>query len=387
MTEDPQSLAALPRGFVDSARLFLRPLALTSGPAARALVQSGAALWLAGGTTAFSALEVIARARPGLTRRAAVALPSLRAWATVEGPPVASSVARYLDHLSRPRPPLAGLTMDTPRVMGVVNVTPDSFYNGSRHPDSHGAIALGRKLRADGADIIDVGGESTRPGADPVPQAEERARIIPVVRTLAAEGALVSIDTRRAAIMLDAVAAGAQIINDVAALSGEGSLQAAAKLGVPVVLMHASGDPDRAVDPRTMQNAPRYDDVVLDVYEYLEARIATCEAAGIPRERLIVDPGIGFAKTPAHNAAVLESLATFQGLGCRVLLGASRKSFIAKFSAGEPPDFRLAGSLAAAQWAASQGVQILRVHDVAETRQALAIAAKAANPRLLPAAV
>ena len=182
-----------------------------------------------------------------------------------------------------------------------------------------------------------------------------------------------------------AVFSGARVINDVSALAGDGSLYTVARLNVPVVLMHGTSDPNAATDPRVMQKDPRYADVVLDVYEYLEGRVARCEAFGIQPGQIAIDPGIGFAKTPAHNAALLESLALFHGLGYPVLLGASRKSFIARFSQGEPPEQRLPGSVAAAQWGAAQGSQILRVHDVAETRQALTIAHIAGDPRLLPA--
>lgn len=379
MPIEDQSLAGFPRGFAASGKLFLRPIALTSGRTATGLAQSGAALPLAGGPLSFSAVEVINRPVAGATKRISVPLSALRAWTKTETKPIQDAVAKALDRLSRPRAAIAKVSVDVTRLMGVINVTPDSFFDGGRYADPSVAIARARELRTQGADIIDIGGESTRPGATPVTVDEERRRVIPVVKALAAEGAVVSIDTRHAGIMREAVAAGATIINDVGALAGEGSLVGAARLGMPIVLMHSNAD------PRTMQENPRYADVVLDVYEYLEARVVRCEAAGIGRERLVVDPGIGFAKTPAHNAAILESLALFHGLGCALLLGASRKSFIAKFSAGEPPDHRLPGSVAAAQWSASQGAQILRVHDVAETRQALAVAATAADPRLLPA--
>jgi dihydropteroate synthase len=382
---DDQSLAALPRGFASSGELLLRPMALSGGRDAVVLCQVGAALPLAGGAVAFSACEVIARHAKGAARRATVSLNALRAWANDQGKAAQDALNEALDRLSRPRADIGRLSLDIPRVMGVVNVTPDSFYDGGLYASTEKAVARGRELMAQGADIIDVGGESTRPGATPVAEAEERSRVIPVIEALVAAGAVVSIDTRHAAIMRAAVAAGAAILNDVGALAGEHSLDTAAKLDVPVVLMHGTADPAKAVDPRTMQDDPRYDDVVLDVYSYLESRVARCEAAGIGRDKLIVDPGIGFAKTPAHNAALLEALTLFHGLGCPVLLGVSRKSFIARFSAGEAADRRLPGSLAAAQRGVSQGAHILRVHDVAETRQALAVAAAAADPRLLPA--
>ncbi len=251
--------------------------------------------------------------------------------------------------------------------MGVVNVTPDSFSDGGETADANRAVARARALIASGADMIDVGGESTRPGARPVEPTEEAARVVPVIRALAAEGALVSVDTRHAAVMTAAVAAGARVINDVAALTEPGALAAAANGGAHVILMHMKGD------PRTMQDDPRYDDVVGEVAAYLEGRIEACGRAGIPRERIAVDPGIGFGKTVAHNARLIAGLGRFKALGCPIVLGVSRKSFIAKLSRNEPPKGRLPGSLAAALAGVARGADILRVHDVAETRQALAV--------------
>jgi dihydropteroate synthase len=252
----------------------------------------------------------------------------------------------------------------------VLNVTPDSFSDGGEFIDAARAIEQGRALAAAGADIIDVGGESTRPKARPVPVEEEIRRIAPVVRGLTDAGIIVSIDTRHAAVMRAALDAGARIINDITALTGDGdSLALAAASGAAVVLMHMAGD------PRTMQDDPRYADVAFDVLDFLEGRIAACAAAGIARERIVVDPGIGFGKKDPHNLALLARLALFHGTGCGVALGASRKSFIARLGGGGGPKERIGGSLAAALWAAGQGVQLLRVHDVAETRQALAIRA------------
>jgi len=252
--------------------------------------------------------------------------------------------------------------------MGVLNVTPDSFSDGGAFLDPESAITRGRALLEAGADIVDIGGESTRPGAEPVAPAEELRRVLPAVRAFAEAGALVSIDTRHAQVMEAALVAGARIVNDVTALTGDpASPDVVRRSGAAVVLMHMGGD------PRTMQTDPRYDDVMLDVLDYLEARIAACEAAGIARERIAVDPGIGFGKTLAHNLVLLARLGAFHALGTAVLVGASRKSFIAEAGGGEPPDARLPGSLAAALWAAGQGVKLLRVHDVAGTRQALAL--------------
>ena len=277
--------------------------------------------------------------------------------------------AASLQRLQRPRPPIAGLAMDRPRLMGIVNVTPDSFSDGGRWLDPGAAVAHGLQLEAEGADILDIGGESTRPGAEPVVAEEELRRVMPVVAALARQVRVpISIDTRNAEVMRRAADAGARIINDVAALGHDPcALRVAAESGLPVVLMHAQGD------PRTMQIDPRYDDVVLDVYDWLEARIAACEAAGIARDRIVVDPGIGFGKTRDHNLALIGSLGILHGLGCPILLGASRKSFVGRLSGGAPAAGRMPGSVAAALLGAAQGVQVLRVHDVAATRQALAV--------------
>lgn len=327
----------------------LRPLGLLAGPVAASAVAAGTARWLAGGPVAFTQVELLERGRS-------------RALALAAAP------SELLQGLSEPRAPWAGLSLDRTRIMGVINVTPDSFSDGGAFLDPARAIAQGRALLEAGADIVDIGGESTRPGAEPVAPEEELRRVLPAVRALAEAGALVSIDTRHAAVMEAALASGARIVNDVTALTSDPrGLEAVSASGAAVVLMHMGGD------PRTMQRDPRYDDVTLDVLDYLEARIAACEAAGIARARIAVDPGIGFGKTLAHNLVLLARIGAFHALGAAVLLGASRKSFIAKASQGEPPDARLPGSLAAALAAVGQGAQLLRVHDVAETRQALAL--------------
>ncbi|NQU62337.1 MAG: dihydropteroate synthase [Rhodospirillales bacterium] len=262
----------------------------------------------------------------------------------------------------------AGLSLDEPRIFGIINTTPDSFSDGGEALSPDDAINRGRKMLEEGADILDVGGESTRPGADPVSVDEEITRIEPVVRGLVELGAVVSIDTRRAPVMTAAIAAGAKIINDVTALTGDpDSLGVAAESGLPVVLMHMLGEPG------TMQDNPQYDDAAPDVFKYLKDRVAACEAAGIDRDCIAVDPGIGFGKTLRHNLEILNRLDLYKDLGCPVLLGVSRKSFIAKISGEEDPKRRLAGSLAASVAAFSQGVRLFRVHDVAETRQALAV--------------
>jgi dihydropteroate synthase len=262
----------------------------------------------------------------------------------------------------------AGLSLDRVRVMAITNVTPDSFSDGGERLDPARAIDDGLRFVSEGADIVDVGGESTRPGAAELPQGEEIRRVLPVVQALAAASAVVSIDTRHKAVMEAALAAGAHIVNDISALTHDpGSLPLLARHGVPAVLMHMRGE------PRTMQYQPFYDAPLVEVLDYLDGRIAACAAAGIPRERIVVDPGIGFGKLDPHNLELIAGIGVFHALGCGVMLGVSRKSMIARLSRGEMPDARLPGSLAAALAALQQGVQILRVHDVAETRQALAL--------------
>ena len=311
--------------------------------------------------------EVLVRA-PGGVVAASAGTGEIRDWALGEGEEVAACVETLLARLSAPRPPFAGLAVDRPLIMGIVNVTPDSFSDGGETPDTDSAIERGRAMAAAGAAIIDVGGESTRPGSRPVTVAEERDRVVPVVRTLAADGLVVSIDSRHAQVMAAAIEAGAAVINDVTALTADpGSIDLAAASGAPVILMHMQGEPG------TMQDDPRYDHAALDIYDYLEARVAACEKAGIGRQRIAVDPGIGFGKTVAHNAGIIGHLGLFHGLGCVVVLGASRKSFIGRLSKGEPAQERIPGSIAAALAGAAQGVHIIRVHDVAETRQALAV--------------
>lgn len=262
----------------------------------------------------------------------------------------------------------AGLTLDRPLIMGVVNVTPDSFSDGGDHADAGAAIAHGRKLVADGADILDIGGESTRPGAAPVSIEEELSRVLPVIEALAADGHKVSVDTRHATVMDAAIGAGAAIVNDVTALTGDpDSASVVADSDVSVVLMHMLGEPG------TMQDNPVYGDAAADVRDYLADRIEACVAAGIEMGRIAVDPGIGFGKTLEHNLDILRRLSLFKGLGCSVLLGVSRKSFIAMISGEQDPKRRLGGSLAAALAGVAGGANILRVHDVSETVQALAV--------------
>lgn len=279
--------------------------------------------------------------------------------------PVTQVPAPVLARMTAPRAPVMGLALDRPRIMGIVNVTPDSFSDGGRYDSDTAALDHGRALAAAGADLLDIGGESTRPGAAPVPTEAEIARTAPVIAGLRGL-APVSIDTRNAPVARAAVAAGAGLINDVSGLEHDPAMAGlAAELGVPVCIMHAQGTPE------TMQDDPRYDDVLLDIYDYLEAGIARAEAAGIPRAAVLVDPGIGFGKTVQHNLDLLYRISLFHSLGCAILVGASRKRFIGSLTGTTQATDRVAGSVAVALAMAGQGVQVIRVHDVVETHQAL----------------
>jgi dihydropteroate synthase len=325
--------------------LYLRPIAMTDA------ARPAAALTLAGGWCWFDRVEVLERGRAARLV------------------PVGELSAEALAPLVTPRPAFGGLAMAQPRVMGILNVTPDSFSDGGLFLRPEAAVMQARRMAA-GADIIDIGGESTRPGAAEVAEADEVARTSPVIAALRAGGLdlPISIDTRKAAVTRAAFAAGASILNDVTALQFDPAMAgAAAALSAPVILMHSIATPE------TMQDDPRYDDVLLDVYDALAARLVAAEAAGIPRDRLAVDPGIGFGKTLEHNLALLNRLSLFHGLGVPVLLGASRKRFIGTIGAEAEAARRMPGSLAVALAGVAQGVQMIRVHDVAETRQALSL--------------
>ncbi|MEQ9473453.1 MULTISPECIES: dihydropteroate synthase [Marinovum] len=272
-----------------------------------------------------------------------------------------------LQCLSAPRAAIAGLEMDRPRLMGILNVTPDSFSDGGRHSGFDGALAHGRAMADAGADIIDVGGESTRPGAVDISEAEEIGRVGPVIEALSSAVPLpISIDTRKRAVAAAAADAGAHLVNDVSGFVFDAGLAPfCAEAGLPVCIMHSQGT------PQTMQDNPRYGDVLLEVYDFLARQIALAEAAGIPRHRIVADPGIGFGKTTAHNLALLRGLSLFHGLGVPLLLGASRKGLIRDVGQAPRAEDRMPGSVAVALAGVAQGVQILRIHDVGDTRQAL----------------
>jgi dihydropteroate synthase len=345
--------------------IYVRALGLY--PAARS--ETADAVWaglrVAGGWLDFTALEVLERNGARIERR----ISGLGEFLEKDWGRRTLDAADMFEAIRRSRARIAGLALDKPRIMGVVNLTPDSFSDGGALGSPAAAIAHARRLVAEGADIVDIGGESTRPGAEPVPVEVELSRVLPVIEGLAGKiDARLSVDTRKAEVMRRSTAAGADIINDVSALMHDKeSLAAAAESGCPVILMHAQGD------PRTMQDNPCYANVLLDVFDFLEARVAACEAAGIAKAKLLVDPGIGFGKTLEHNLALLAGLSLFHGLGVPVVLGASRKRFIGILTGVEKAAERVHGSVAAALSAVAQGAQIVRVHDVAATRQALEV--------------
>jgi dihydropteroate synthase len=339
---------------------YLRPVGLLYGASAGTALAEGLALPLAGGSVAFPVAELI-EGRPGKSSPRLLTAPVLAQSRDAD-------LVTLVEKVTAARPPFAGLALDRPVLMGIVNVTPDSFSDGGLYDTKEEAIAHAAALANEGAAIVDIGGESTRPGADPVEEKEEARRVIPVIAGLAGLRAVVSVDTRKASVAREAAKHGAKILNDVSALTFDpGCAQAAAETGMSVVLMHAQGD------PKTMQDNPRYEDVVLEVFDYLEARIAAAEAMGFERARIAADPGLGFGKTLEHNLALLAHTTLFHGLGVPLLIGASRKRFIQGVAGGREPRKRESGSQAAAVAAAAQGAQILRVHDVARTRQALGV--------------
>jgi dihydropteroate synthase len=340
-----------------SERIYLRPTGFVDAPFG--LDEKVARL--AGGLLWFSMVEIIS--------------PDGAELVPVEGIEARLGPAEQAvwTNLISPRAPLTlgerVIRLDQPQAVGIVNVTPDSFSDGGAYEETQAAIAAGHGMTSAGAAVIDVGGESTRPGAKPVWEGDEIARVEPVIRALAASGAAVSVDTRKAAVMEAALAAGAGLVNDVSGLTWDPrAMEVVAAADCPVVLMHHKGDPE------TMQDDPRYDrPVLLEVYDWLAGRIDAAVAAGIARGRIIVDPGFGFGKSVQHNLQLMNGLAMLHGLGCAVMLGASRKRTIGALSNEAPADQRLAGSLALALKGAGQGAQLLRVHDVPETLQALRV--------------
>ena len=342
-------------------RTLLRPTAFVDSP----FSHDGKVARLAGGLNWFSGVELI-RVEDG--RRVSTELV-----------PVEGIESRFDDDMEAKWRALTGareplhlgertIRLDQPQVMGIVNATPDSFSDGGQFADASAAAEAGAEMASQGAVIIDVGGESTRPGARLVWEGDEIERVVPVIRQLAQGGAAVSVDTRKADVMTAALEAGARMINDVSALTYDGrSAGILAASSVPVILMHHQGQPE------TMQQNPHYDDVLVEVYEWLEDRIADAESAGIARDRILIDPGFGFGKNVGHNLELMNGLALLHSLGCPLVVGASRKRTIGALSGEAPAERRLGGSIALALKAVEQGAQIVRVHDVFETVQALKV--------------
>ena len=345
-------------------RVFLRPTGFVDSP----FGHDGKVARLAGGLNWFSAVEAI---EWDGSRRVSTELISVEhVYEAVDNLPPDAQAA--WGRLTAPRQPLQlgerTIRLDQPQVMGILNVTPDSFSDGAQFADPSEAVEAGVRMASQGAAVLDVGGESTRPGAQQVWAQDEIERVGPVVERLATSGAAVSIDTRKSEVMSAALQTGAGLVNDVSALTFDPrSAEVVAGSSAPVILMHHLGPPE------TMQQDPRYDDVLVEVYLWLEERIAAAEAAGIERSRILIDPGFGFGKTVAHNLELMNGLALFHSLGCPIVLGASRKRTIGALSNEAPADERLAGSIAFALKAVEQGAQIVRVHDVPETIQGLRV--------------
>ena len=344
----------------DGDRLHVIPEGLLHGADARQAVARGLALPLTGENLAFTCAWLVhACAETGERSRRLLSAPDLRQKAETN-----TALATWLQRLGAPRPAFAGIALDRPRIMGIVNVTPDSFSDGGQFASAQEAIDHGRRLAEAGANVLDVGGESTRPGAAAVSVQEEMDRVLPVIEALAAEGHCVSVDTRKAAVMEAAVRAGARIVNDVSALSHDPEAAATvARLGVPVILMHMRGE------PATMMRHAHYEDAALEVFDELGAAIVHARRAGIARNNIMIDPGIGFAKDTGHNLHILRRLALLHGHGLPLLYAASRKRFVGEITGVAEARERLAGSLAVAQLALFAGAHMVRVHDVRQTAE------------------
>jgi dihydropteroate synthase len=342
-------------------RTLIRPTAFVDSP----FGFDGQVARLAGGLNWFSAVELLT---VEYGKRVSTELMSVQTFADRLDDEIAEQWKRLTSERKALKLGDRTIRLDQPQVMGIVNVTPDSFSDGGQFADPADAALAGARMAEAGAAIIDVGGESTRPGAKPVWEGDEIKRIDPVVRQLAAAGVAVSVDTRKADVMTAALAAGARLVNDVSALTyDDRSSSVVAAASVPVIVMHHQGRPE------TMQQDPRYDDVTVEVYEWLEDRIEEVVKAGVDRSNILIDIGFGFGKTVAHNLELMNNLALFHSLGCALVLGASRKRSIGALSNEAPASERLGGSVAFALKAAEQGVQLLRVHDVPETVQALKV--------------
>jgi dihydropteroate synthase len=359
-----QDLAALGR----EARIYCRPACFVERPHGL----DGRVARLGGGMLWFAAWQVAARLPGTRAKETLVPVEAMADWLAAIPDALAQRAMAQIAAVAAPRPVLdlkgRAVRLDEPRVMGIVNITPDSFSDGGAYADAAAAVAAGVDMAAAGAAIVDVGGESTRPGAPLLWEGDEIQRVVPVIEGLARAGVAVSVDTRKAAVMEAALAAGAAIINDVAALAyDDRALEVAARADSPVVLMHA---PSQSADPHADAH---YADAAYDVFDWLEARINAVVAGGVSRECIIVDPGIGFGKGVQDNLAIINALPLYHALGQPLLFAASRKRFIGALDGEAAADARLGGSVALAFAAASAGAQMVRVHDVAPTRQALRV--------------
>ncbi len=365
MNHDLDSLNDL----VDDAQLYLRPVHFNDGPFADPKKSRA----IAGGLAWFAAVQLIIRQNSVRTHSAVLDFEACGAMLATLSDRLRTRAEMLWQALLMPRQPLRLnnriVPMGKPQVMGILNLTPDSFSGDGLASDPQTAIGAAYSMSAHGAAIVDIGAESTRPGAKPVWEGDEIARLTPVLEGLAQSGELaISLDTRKASVMKLGLSHGVHMTNDVSALTYDSeSLSAIAASNACIVLMHSAGD------PQTMQDAPHYHDALLDIFDYLEARIAACVAAGIDKSRILLDPGIGFGKTLRHNLDLINGIGIFHGLGCPIVLGVSRKKMIGALSREETVDERLAGGLALGLHGVAQGVQILRTHDVAETVQAIKV--------------
>lgn len=359
--------------FARGARVYCQPACLVERPHGL----DGRVARIADNMVWFAAWAIAVREPGGAAREALVGVEQMADWIAAMPDALATRAAAQVAAVSSPRAALdlngRTIRFAEPQIIGILNCTPDSFSDGGKHGDAEAACAAGVDMAALGAAIIDVGGESTRPGAPLVWEGDEMARIIPVIERLARAGVAVSVDTRKAGVMEAALGAGAAMVNDVSALGyDDRSAAVVAGAGCPVVLMHA---PSQSSDPHDVSKlrGARYDDILYDVFDWLEAAVARSVAAGVARDRIIVDPGIGFGKGVQDNLRLTGGLALFHALGCPLLYGASRKRMIGALDGEAAADARLGGSLALAYQAASMGAQLHRVHDVAQTRQALRV--------------
>ncbi|MBK9431901.1 MAG: dihydropteroate synthase [Sphingomonadales bacterium] len=348
-------------------QLYLRPCAYVDTP----IGYDQPVERLAGGMLYFSAWEVLTTEGGRRTGKQLIPVSAFDTYHDSMSQDQRERLDGLRANILKPRPPLnmgeRNIPLDQPRVMGILNCTPDSFSDGGKHGDAPAAIEMGGAMTAAGAAIIDIGGESTRPGAPLVWEGDEIARIEPVVRAMANSGAAVSVDSRKAAVMEAALAAGARLINDISALRyDDRAIAVALSSDCPIAIMHA---PSASSDPH--KNDAGYRDILIDIYDWFEDHIEALVAKGIARERLIVDPGLGFGKSLSDNLTLINNLALFHGLGCPILFGASRKRMIGALSNEAAADARLGGSLFLAMKAVEQGAHIVRVHDVPETVQAI----------------